>query len=704
MNMCKKVKWLLGGVGIVFAVVLSCMDGAVASEAEVRLEPVTVTAEKRSEDVQDIPSSVSVMTDTEIEEAGITRLDDLTARVPNMAVHAWGIRGQTNLYVRGVGAAVNNPAIALYVDGVGYMDDRGFDMDLFDLERIEVLRGPQGTLYGRNTLGGVMNIITRQPDNETNVAGKGTVGTYGTYEAMASLRTPLVEDTLFLGLSGGFEGRDGYIQNEQLDTDADFREGRHGRAQLRWTPTDKLDVSLTVDGERLRDGAYPMAPLDSVNSGEINQDFEGSYHRDQFGVSASMAYKADDWTFTSITAGRKLMDSADNDQDFSAFDLLNVYEDVHSSQLSQELRLASPDDDGPTDWLVGAYAFHSTKDSDIERIYGSAAGGLATLGNTTDSDQTSMGVALFGQVTHTIFDKLDLTGGLRLDYENNSIDLSYVDTTGMSANSAFDASVHNVAWLPKAQVAYRFTPDVMAYAGVTRGYKAGGFDRDGSVSKAGFDPEYSWNYELGFKSSWLDNRLNLNAALFYIDLQDQQVYQTTAALVAVTTNAGKSRSMGVELESEFLINQYVSLEAGVGYTHARFTNYEDSGADYAGNHIPMTPDYTFNVALPFRYALEEASGSEKPLTLLLRPELKGIGPSYWDTANNLKEGAYTLANLRCGLETENFDLVFWGKNLAGTKYNVIALEASEYAAFGLPTRYGELGAPRTFGVTVTARF
>ena len=589
--------------------------------------------------------------------------------------------------------------------GVGYMDDRGVDIDLFDIERIEVLRGAAGhslrgvTRWAASSTSSLAVRITRPM-----LRGKGTVGAYGTYETMVGFRAPLVEETLFLGLSGGFEGRDGYIRNETLDEDADSREGRHGRAQVRWTPTESLDVALAVDGERLRDGAYPMAPLDSADSGTVNQDFDGSYRRDQFGASVNVAYKTDGWNLTSITSARKLMDSADNDQDFSALDLLNVYEDVHSAQLSQEIRLASPDGGGLTKWLVGAYAFHSTKDSDIDRVYGAAAGPLATLGNTTNADQTSVGAALFGQVTQTVCGKLDLTGGLRLDYEKNSIDFSYVDTTGMAANDAFEASVHSVAWLPKFQVAYRFTPDVMTYVSATRGFKAGGFDRDGSVSEQGFDPEYSWNYEVGFKSMWLDDRLSLDVALFYIDLQDQQVYQTTPALTAITTNAGKSRSMGVELESVFLINRIASLEAAVGYTNARFVDYEDVGIDYAGNHVPLTPDYTFNLALPLHFSLGDVSWSGKPLTLLVRPEIRGVGPSYWDTANNLREEAYTLLDLRCGLESDNFDITLWGKNLADTKYNVIALEAAGYAAFGLPTRYGELGAPRTFGMTATIRF
>ncbi len=235
----------------------------------------------------------------------------------------------------------------------------------------------------------------------------------------------------------------------------------------------------------------------------------------------------------------------------------------------------------------------------------------------------------------------------------------------------------------------------MTYAGIARGYRSGGFNTSYlKNSDIHFDPEFSWNYEVGLKTSWFDNQLIFNTALFYIDLQDQQVLQLLPSTQTVIRNAGKSRSKGLEMELKALLSRGLTLEAGFGYTDAEYTDYEDSlaGTDYSGNATVLAPEYTYNLAIEYR----------RPLTgkwdFFLRPELIGIGSFYWNDANTLKQNAYQMVNLNIGFEREQFDLVFWTRNLFDEHYEAIAFE------FPGSDPVAQSGAPVTFGVTFRLRF
>ncbi len=697
---------------IVAIIVLSSVSAPAletAEEAPLQLEPMVVTAEKRSENVQDIPAGITAFSETQIEDAQITTIQDFSRMVPNMFISNWGFRGNSFVFVRGIGAVNNDPAVGFYVDDVNYMDSRVFDTNLFDIERIEVLRGPQGTLYGRNSLGGVVNIVTRKPDNVFRVDMDQTFGNHNLLRTNVSMRTPLVADTLFLGVSGGLETRDGYSRNDYLGRDVDDRDSLNGRMHLRWIPTDELDVTYSLDGERLRDGVFPLADLDEVrrNPHHVAYDYEGRNHRDHMGTSLRVAYDAPWFRLTSISAYRHFDDVADNDQDFTIYPLFTAHQKIDDGQFSQELRFASLDDGTNFKWLTGLYGFNTKKDHRLTMSFAPNVmlPGMA-LDRKTKSDLTTWGVAVFGQGTYTLFDKLDVTAGLRYDYEKSSMDhVMAMESGGMNlGGTSLDESKHNGAWLPKFQLGYRWTPELMIYAGVSRGYRSGGFNT-GHIEPgdASFDPEYSWNYEVGVKSTWLDNRLILNAAAFYIDLRDQQVVQLLPNADTIIRNAGKSRSMGFEVESRALLGEGLSLEAGLGYTAAKYITYEDplAGMDYSKKTTPLAPEYTYNLALQYRRPVLDkfqVFGYQSPLSAFARAEVNGIGPFYWNDANTLKQDAYHLVNMSLGLETENFDLLLWARNIFDTKYEVVAFE------FPGSSPLGQAGDPLTFGVTLRARF
>lgn len=673
-----------------------------SNKKPLRLEPVVVTAEKRSENVQEIPSSISVITDIQITDSGITDIEELSALTPNLFISNWGTRGNSFIFIRGIGAINNDPAVGYYVDDVNYMDSRIFDSKLYEIERIEVLRGPQGTLYGRNSLGGIINIHTKKPGNEVEAGTTQRFGNYNLYETDLYLRTPILEDKLFLGLAGNYQYREGYSYNNFLDEDGDSLRGLNGRAHLRWMPSQKLDALFILEGDRINDGAYPVTNLSEVKHDphRFSHDVSGSDKRDSFGTSLRVKYDADALTFTSITGYRHFDDRAHNDQDFTPMPLATAKENLHDSQVSQEFRFASPKNNGNWKWIGGLYGFYHERDDNLVLDYAPGVV-MPGIGITTDTDSVvdTSGGAAFGQATYTLFDSLELSAGLRYDYERAALD--YKNKTNGFEDSNFSDSLNNSSLLPKFQVAYHWTDNIMTYASVSRGYRSGGFNTSFlNADDRSFDPEYSWNYEIGTKTSWFKNRLNLNLTGFYIVLDDQQVTITLPNANSVVRNAGESHNIGFEVEGTALLFEGLTAEANFGYTYAEFKKYQDGMNDYKGNRAPFAPLYTYFGALQYRRPLIDDfkylwnTGS---LDLFVRAEVQGTGPLYWDVANNIEQDPYELFNFRIGFETEHFDLIAWCRNAFDKKYAKVAFDSGMGPL-------GQAGDPQTFGLTLRARF
>lgn len=706
--------------------------------------PITVTAEKREENIQEVPVSVTAFSETQIEDAGIADVGELQTYIPNLSDFHFGPRGgsESHLLIRGVGSLLGDSSVGFYVDDVSYLSGVSFNMtDFYDIERIEFLRGPQGTLYGRNALGGVINIITKKPTNDFDVRAGLSFGDYDYRKYHARLNVPVVMDKLFFSLSGSYSERDGFVENDLSGETVDFREGFSGRAKLRWMPSDSLDITLGVSGDRIRDGSYAIGPLEEIreNPYHVRHNFTDGYSdADQTREDLRVVYKTPGFTITSITGLLQHSLESMNDQDFTPNDFaLNDYK-KDTDQITQELRFSSPDDnDSPWKWIGGAYLYRKDMNIDFDDIFRPDAynfmsgGALSPLGLEIEShdiltgDIDTYGGALFGQVTYTVFDKLDLTAGIRLEYEKSEAKLRgdrEVVIGGPGApmlplyladpvagpqlaplvyegpTSRIDEDVDYSEWLPKFTVAYHLDEDVMTYATAAKGFRSGGFnmylqgsdDPDDLI----YGPEYSWNYELGIKSGWFDNRLIANAAVFYIDYEDQQVLQLIGASQTITRNAAKSTSKGFEIELAAKPVQGLELIANYGYTDAAFDEYRDpkAGVVYDDNKVLMVPEHDYLLAAQYRYALNPS------LTLFSRVELHGVGELYWDYANSEKQGAYELVNARIGAEFEHFDVYFWVKNLFEQEYETIAFE------FPLLGWLAQPGNPRTIGLTLNGRF
>jgi iron complex outermembrane receptor protein len=350
--------------------------------------------------------------------------------------------------------------------------------------------------------------------------------------------------------------------------------------------------------------------------------------------------------------------------------------------MSEELRISSPEGRGPFDWLIGVYGFKEETEITAEMAAWSRAG-------YTDIDID--GHAVFGQSTYTLFEKLHLTAGLRFDHQD-------LEGTGSYSAVNQNKELNYDEWLPKFSIAYDFTQYITAYTSASKGYMVGGYNygyMPSSEDAFYYDPEYTWNYEFGMKTSWFEKKLLSNLAVFYIDIDDKQVLEWSMAMGNKIENAAKAHSQGIELELQARPFQGVDLFAGFGYTESKFDDWkalQSDGTiyDFDGKYLQNAPRYTYNLGAAYRHQKGYFG----------RADLLGTGEFYGDTKNNLKQKPYEIVNLRLGYEGDNLGFALWCTNLFDEEY-VTALYDNTASGLGELVQDGE---PRMFGITASYRF
>jgi iron complex outermembrane receptor protein len=427
--------------------------------------------------------------------------------------------------------------------------------------------------------------------------------------------------------------------------------------------------------------------------------YDGPYQWEQEGNGQTLRvkYEGDAFNVLSVTGRRDFEDKHGGDFDCTPFALpwsANLILKNEIETVSEELRVSSPNDSGPFEWLVGLYAFTENCDTDFEK--------QATRWEIRDTETDIDGYAVFGQGTYTFFDRLHLTAGLRYDYQDLEGEQKhdYMDRMTMNPQSKkYDKDLDYNEWLPKFAIAYDFTDDIMAYASASRGYLAGGYILNHATCEENFtyDEEHTWNYETGIKTSWLDRRLMANLSAFYIDMKDKQVMEWLPDGTRDIKNAAEAHSMGVELELQARPMRGLDLFAGFGYTEAEFDDWTATEMDmmthqlvtydYEDKDLPNAPEYTYNLGVQYRHQ----SG------FLGRVDLLGTGKFYGDSKNLAEQDSYELVNLRLGYEREHFDIVCWCKNLFDERY------ATTKVSWGADEMCMD-GEPRMFGATLTYRF
>jgi len=643
---------------------------------EYALETMTVTAQKQEENVQEVPVSITVFDEQDIEDKKIESVWEIADFVPNLMFFDTGMSSMVSQpTMRGVSAPGMSftTSIGLYVDGVPTLSSFGFEEGILDIERIEVLRGPQGTLYGKNTETGVINIITRQPDNEFRgrISAEGGEDKKGQFSL--NLSTPIQKDKLFLGIAGQYYQKDGFVKNTVTGDAEDDRERWFGRAHLRWTPADDLDISLIVsrlthdDGGssmNLAENGAAMFRLPVPPDRKVSSNIETYKKSDNDTQSLKITYNINDaLRLTSVTARKVTTLDAVADFDFSSATLMHGFQDSEHSKLSQELRLDSSSE--KLKWLVGLYYDKDNRDISMD-----IKSDIPPMVSTIDREFDGDAYAAFGQLSYFLTQRLNLVGGLRYEEQKMEFEDHVLGTR------------HDDSWdeiSPKIALEYRFTPAIMTYASVSKGYRSGGFNVVAADPQyVSYDAETLWSYEIGVKSTFLNKQIMLNGSVYYMDITDMQVEEAVSPFVSYTTNAAEATAMGGELEITAKVSDGLTLMTGFGYCDIEFDSFKDALGDYKGNKNPYAPDYTFNIGAQYRHE----SG------FYTRADLIGYGKMYFDKANKYSRDAYEIVNAKIGYETEHFDVYLYGKNLFDKEYDSDGYYGGFYTIYSDP---GEIG-------------
>jgi iron complex outermembrane recepter protein len=597
----------------------------------------------------------------------------------------------SNPYFRGVGASPKNPGVTTYIDDVPQLNGNSSSIQLIDVDQIEFVRGPQGALFGRNTVGGLINITSRRPADSWLTEAAGSYGNYNAGEGNFRLSGPILKDQLGLSLSGGYSGRDGYTKNSVTGHRLDGRDDYFGKGQLLWKINDRFEARLILSGEHDHDGDYALGDLVALRATPhtVARDFEGYTRRDIVAPTLLLSYHGDTVEVSSISGGVWWKTRDVTDYDYTAVPLGNRHESEQQYQFTQEFRLASAKDrplqlghNLALAWQAGVFVFTEDYQQDtLDTVIFSPV----SLESLTKLQTTGVGV--YGQTKLTVREKLDFIVGLRYDYEQADADLS----STMSAAQSLDRDFDEVT--PQFGLTYRWTPNVMSYGTITRGYKAGGINDTASpAGQQTFDAEHSWNYEVGAKTEWFDHRLQANLALFYIDWQDLQLsqYYNQSYYVA---NTGGAMSKGVELELRGRPLKGWDIFGSAGYTDAEFLSGSTSmvglsNQNVSGNRLPYTPDFTANAGTQYTWDIGKAGA------LYARAEVNVYGDFTYDAGNQVGQDTYILASFRAGWRAKNYFVEGWVNNAFDTHYVPVALywgtTASGYV--------GESGALLTFGI------
>ena len=748
-----KIKMLAVAVGCVTAISAAQAQQSNTQSSEWLVEEILVTATKRAQSVQDVPIAITAITAGDIIASGSQSMQDVASLVPNFEFPTSRGPGEADIAFRGISSNIPffspgfDSGFGVYLDGVYLGRQDAANADLGEVERLEVLRGPQGTLFGKNTIAGAVNIVTKKPSEEFEGNLKADLGNYDYRRARAMVNVPLIENTLSARFSATTASRGGYVTNLfNNDDDYGSYDKWGARANIAYTPSDTSRFYLSFDASDYEDKRYILENLENAGA-EVSSDdkkytiyLNGVDEAGTSGFGTSLTYEQDfanGYTLTSLTGFRD--NSADSvwDDDLRPVVGFDRVDSMDQTQFTQELRIASPAD-GQFDYVAGLYYFDYENDYDYEAYVGVDWFGLP--GSVLfDHHLESESYAAFVHSNYRFNDQWSMYAGARYTDETKSfsksatgIEPAFGYISGILGNiegqypDLEDINNENVSWT--AGLKFAASDDLMLYAGIATGFKSGGFNV--AVEKLSeldtnltVDPEETTSYELGMKSSWMDNRLVANVSLFYIDYTDLQVQSWDPTLgtggLSIWSNAAKVESKGLELETVFHATENLKISAALGYTDATYKDFTgvalprgndsfgddndgviDAKTDASGNRVPIAPELNLTVVADHRYLLDGGKA------LVTRIEYTHKGDRYSDqgSANTPDDllPSFNMMNLRLGYRPGNADwsIDLWVRNLTDTQ----KAEESRYFNFvgkRLAKRYME---PRTYGLSVNYDF
>ncbi|MBV6643805.1 MAG: TonB-dependent receptor [Cyclobacteriaceae bacterium] len=727
-----------------FATVVRSIDSDEIDLVEIVLEPksqrlgqVIVTAQKTEQDIMEVPAAVTSISETKIKNAQIWSLENLNSLIPNYYSSESRVAFQQVQGIRGIQVFSENPAIATYIDGVNNLDIIANGFLLSDIDRIEVLRGPQGTLFGRNAMGGVINIITKKPTNKQAYSLETSIGNLGLQRHGFSAKLPILPNKLFFGLSGQYQYRDGFIKADTTSTpnpEANIQNTRIGddkswytNMYLRWLVNNQWDITLNAKGQIDHSNASDMYVTQQLSEAIEDPDrvrigYVGHHKRDVLNTALSIDYSTPNFRISSVSTYQQIgLSFEDISWPYFLAGAGSLYSSYKNGAFgvrgepqqvfTQEFKINSTQEQSRLDYTAGVFgfaqdAFEPTTNLASKILSGPFAGPIFVSLN----EGVNKGVAVFGQLSYKISKQLSTTVGLRYDYEDrrnkfNDGGLTYIDGEQIASGTDTLVMVDYSALSPKLSLAYKLNKQTNFYVSYTRGFRAGGINTQLIQGfDLTFDPEFSDNFELGFKGLTWDQKIQLSLSAYHIRWSDIQFFSQVDGGIYIRSNLGDARTSGVELELTAIPTKYLNLD--VSYSANFSSEYKDfqlqgrlatEPLEINGNTLANTPRYTLFIAPQYTLPLNEKT------SLVGRAELRGVGQHFTDVENNIQVQGYQTFNGRVGIVYGSYDLFFWSNNISnervisyGSPSTIDALGPEDFRVLMSP--------PRTYGITFTAKF
>lgn len=718
-------------------------QGSVAKTGDPTLtEEIVVSAQKREQPLREVPISIQAFTDTEVDTLGVTTVSDLNQAAPSLDVGGIIGSSQQQLGLRGIVDFSRNPGIdarmGVYVDGVYQGRSYTSDQPLYGIERVEILRGPQGTLFGKNTVSGAINLITKKATERTELQFRGEVGNFESFRGSLFVAGAL-SDRVLGSLAVSADLTEGYYRNITLDTDTGSRDRNAVRGKLRFLPDDRIEVVATADWFDSTNHS-PLSTNRSLPPFETQQGIESSDEVEAWGTALTVNYTLESGAVLSaITGYRDAKSGLLVDDDLTPVNIQISGLDEKSRQVTQELRYVVPRHDR-YDWVGGVYYYDAENSTGRSSCFGadlfhllipSLAQYANALSGCVSAPSTVDVRALAGYVhgNYRFTEALELTAGLRYTYEDKSVEWVQVNApndpvaaaqleaaTGIpltqspgvffgAVNSSLVDQRSEDDWSPTLGLNY-FIGDTMLYGRYSRAHKSGGYNTEfmtNGLENFEYGSESVDAYEAGLKTVTLGGRLRTNATLFVSRFRDFQVFQFLVNSAGATslelTNAGRATSQGVELETIWIPVRPFQLRLNVTALDARYNEFENPDPDepdFDGNKLPYAPDWKTFLGMQYIHTL--ASGGY----LTFNIDYSYVGEQFSDPSNAdpFRIDSYGLvdARVRWMPPGGGWELALWSRNLADERY----ARVNNLNFLGTPrTIWGE---PRTYGFTVAYQF
>ncbi|GHV44026.1 TonB-dependent receptor [Bacteroidia bacterium] len=720
-----------------------------------KLAEVEVVAPIKQQGVFEQQAQVSVFGLRQIENERIESPKDLSLATPNFYQPDYGSKMTSSLYIRGLGARIDQPSIALYVDNMPVLNKNGYDFDFYDIGKIEVMRGPQGTLYGRNAVGGVINVFTLSPFSYEGTRFSASYGNENTFDVGLSAYKKITKKVA-MSISLNHRQSDGFFTNIFDGEKADNFIADGARMRYIHLINENLtaDYILSFNSIKQNGFAYAKYNLQTNEIQQINHNDPCLYDRLAITNGLTFRYQKADFFAESSTSFQYLSDRMTLDQDFLPQSYFTLTQKQNEKAITQEFVVKKNNPDAHWQWLSGIFGFYKTLKMNAPVTFKQTGIDSLILANANRGIQKyldpngiisfrednfiihsdfwlpNLGFSAYHQSSYNI-KNLTFTAGLRFDFEYTYIDYKNfaeiffkynkwqnTDYREIKSEMSGEENAHFPELLPKFSLMYRFAKNNV-YTSLARGYKSGGFntqifsdilqskmqadlmkqfgiypDAGSSIDDVPYKPEYSWNYEIGGTFNLLDNKLIVNTVLFYIDCSNQQltVFPPGKSTGRRMSNAGQTRSVGAEFSAKY-VDEKATLSVNYGYTNAKFLKFDDGNHDYAGNFVPYAPQNTVAAVGEYNIFVKK-DFLEK---IVLQISWQGAGRIFWNEDNTLVQPFYGLLGAQISLVKGRACINFWGRNLTNTHYNTFYFKS-------IGNSFVQKGKPVQVGISVRCEF